>query len=75
MHGSRTERADYDIRELNRQIRSSRMEIYRTNQGCATSWRDQAWLQAELEIQERAHQETRIRTLQEVEESKKDLLS
>ena len=29
---------------------------------------EQAWLQAELEERERAHQETRIRTLQEMEE-------
>ena len=50
------------------------MKIYRTNQGYATSQSDQAWLQAQLENQERAHKETRIRTLQEVEESKKDLL-
>ena len=46
------------------------MKISRTNEGYATSWRDQAWLQAELEIQERAHQENRIRNLEEVEEFK-----
>ena len=61
------ESADMALRELNRQIHSHRMELYHTNQVYENSRREQAWLQAELENRERAHQETRIRTLQEGE--------
>ena len=62
------------IRELNRQIHSHRLELYHTNQVYENSRREQAWLQAELEKPRRAHQETRVRTLQEVERVEKDLL-
>ena len=47
------------------------MEIYHTNQGYENSRRAQAWFQAELENRETAHQEIRMKFLQEVEELKR----
>ena len=62
------ESPDIALRELNRQFHSHRLEHHHTNQINENSRREQAWLQAELENRERALQETRIRTLQEMEE-------
>ena len=62
------------LRELNRQIHSHDLELHHTNQVYGNSPREQPWFQADFENRERAHQETRIGTLQEVEELKKNSL-
>ena len=71
MQELRVESADKDLHESCLQLQSHRMELYLTNQVNENLWREQAWLQAELENRARDHQETRMRTLQEVEELKK----
>ena len=65
------ESADMALRESNRQIHSQRMELCHTNHVHENSPREQAWLQADVDNRERAHQETRIKTLQDVEEWKR----
>ena len=59
------------LRESNRQVHSHRVEPYQANQENENVGREQVWLHAELENCERALQETRIGTLQEMEELKK----
>ena len=60
MQESGAERADNATHELNRQICSSQhVEIYHIDQECEASRREQAWLQAELEIREKAHRDAR----------------
>ena len=56
--------AEADIRELQRQVRSNRMEIGHTYK---ESRRERAQLDEELSLQERALRETGIRGVQEVE--------
>ena len=64
----RAEKAEADIRELQRQVRSNRMEIGHTYE---ESRRERAQLDEELSLQERALRETGIRGIQEVEELKR----
>ena len=59
------------LRGSNRQIRSHRVEHCHTDQIYENSRREQSWLQAELGNRERAHQETRSGTLQDIEELKR----
>ena len=63
--------ADKALRESNRQVHCHRMELYQANQAYENSRREQILLQAELENRERAVQETRVSTHQEMEELKK----
>ena len=75
MQELKADSADFPFRELSRHIQAHRMELYHANHVFENSRREEACLQAELENRERAHRETRMRTFQEVEESKKkDLL-
>ena len=62
---------DCSVRELQRQIHSSRWKIDHTNQGYETSRREQARLREELAQRERALRETHIRSIHEVEELKR----
>ena len=66
MQELKTKTADIALRELNRQF----ILIVWSTTIRENSRREQAWLQAELENRERAHQENPIRTFQEVEELK-----
>ena len=54
------------IRELGRQLRSQKMEIYHRHQQCETSRREQAWLHSELQSCEKGHRDARIKAVQEV---------
>ena len=63
----RAERADAIICEHQREIQSDRMEIGNTHE---ESRRERAQLCEELSLQERAHQETRIRSIHDVEKLK-----
>ena len=65
--------ADMALRESNIQIHSQRMELYQANQAFDHSRSEKVWLHTELEDRERALQETHMRTLEEMEESKKKL--
>ena len=60
--------ADMVLRESNRQIHSHRMGLYQANQVYENSRREQIPLFAEMENRERDVQESRIRTLQAIEE-------
>ena len=62
---------DCFIRELQRQIHSSRMDTDHTNARCETSRREQARLHEELAQRERALRETHIESIHEVEELKR----
>ena len=64
----RAEKAEADIRELQRQVRSNRMEIGHTYE---ESRRERAQLDEELSLQARTLRETGIRGIQEVEELKR----
>ena len=74
LHELRVERGDMALREENLQILSRRMELHRANQSHEHSRRDRVWHRTELEERERALQETRMRTVQEIEEFQKYLL-
>ena len=62
---------DCSIRELQRQMHSSRMEVDHTNLGYETSRREQARLHEELAQRKRAVQETERRSSHAVEELKR----
>ena len=67
-HECRMEFADSNIRELNRQIESQRVEIDNTITGYEQSKREQARRHEELAERGRALRETRIRSIHEMEE-------
>ena len=67
----RVESADMALRVSNRQIHSHRMEHYQANEVHENSRREHVMLRAELAKREMVHQETRSRTLQELESLKK----
>ena len=56
------------IREFRRQAHSNRLEMDYVNCGYEESRREQARLHEELDQREKAHRETRIRSIHEVEE-------
>ena len=58
------------LREVNGQIRSHRMEPYHRNQEYEASRRAQGCPIAELQNRERAQQDDRVRTIQEMKELK-----
>ena len=68
MQQSRAELSDNLIRERGRQIRSQRTEIHRRDQEHEASWREEAWVHAELQNREWAKREDRITTTQEMNE-------
>ena len=67
----RAERADCAIRELQRQLHSSRLEIDHTYLGNEKSWREQARLHEELAQRERALRETHTRSVHKVQQLKR----
>ena len=71
MHESRADYLDSSVRDLQRQLDSSCLEIYCTNQGYEESRREQARLHEELAQRERVLRETVIRSIHEVEELKR----
>ena len=70
-HECRADLDDNRIRELNRQIESQPMEIGHTFARYEQSRREQALLHEESAERERALRETRIRSVQEMEEMKR----
>ena len=70
-HECRADLDDNSIRGLNRQIESQPMEIGHTLAGYEQSRREQALLHEESAERERALRETRIRSVQEMEEMKR----
>ena len=71
-HEYRADLAEYIICELKRQIESQEVEIGHTRTGYKQSRREQALLHKELADQERALRDTRIRSIQKLEELKRD---
>ena len=71
-HEYRADFAEYNICELKRQIESQEVEIGHTRTGYKQSRREQALLHKELADQERALRDTRIRSIQKLEELKRD---
>ena len=65
----RAEKAETDMRELQRQVQSTRMEF---GHNCEKSRRERAQLYEALSVQERALLENRIRGIQEVEELRRN---
>ena len=59
---------DNSVRDLQRQLDSTRLEIYSTNQRHEESRKDQARLHDELAQRERVLRETQIRSVHEVGE-------
>ena len=70
MQEFQAESADMALRESNRHVHYHRMELYQASQVYDNPPREQITLHAELENREEAFQETRMRTLQEMEELK-----
>ena len=62
------EHAAHAIQNLSTQLRSQHKKIYHRGQEYKVSRREQALLHAELQNRERAHQDARIKIIQEVEE-------
>ena len=67
----RVESAGRALIESSLQVHSQRMELHQAKQSYDHSWREKGWLRTDLEDRERALQESRIRTLQDMEELKK----
>ena len=71
-HEYRADLAEYNTCELKRQIESQEVEIGHTRTGFEQSRREQALLHEELADRERALRHTRIRSIQKLEELKRD---
>ena len=68
----RADRAENNICELNRKIDSQAVEIGHTRTGYEPSRREQALLREELADRDRAPRDTRVRSIQKLEELKRD---
>ena len=71
MQELRVESADKAPRKSSLKIHSQRMELHQAIHSSDSSRREKDWLYTELQERERALQETRVRTLQEMEDLKK----
>ena len=71
-HEYRADFAEYNICELKRQIESQEVEIGHTRTGYKQSRREQALLHEYLADRERALRDTRTRSVQKLEELKRD---
>ena len=71
-HEYRADLAENNICELKRQIDSQAVKIGRTRTGCEQSRREQAPLHEELADRERAFRDTRIGSIQQSEELKRE---
>ena len=72
-HEYRADLAENNICELKRQIDSQAVEIGHARTGYEQSRREQALLHEELADRERARRDTRIRSIQKLEELKREL--
>ena len=71
-HEYRADLAENNTCEMQRQVDSQAVEIGHTRSGYEQSRREQAPLQEELADRERARRDTRIRSIQKLEELKRD---
>ena len=66
--------SDVALYETGMQFQSQRMELYQANQLTDQTRREKSWLCDEVEMRNRAFQEHRARSCQEIEELQKKLL-